>query len=242
MKAVILAAGIGSRIKPLTDTKPKSLIEVDGKPILERMLESIRAIGISDVAIIVGYLPDQIREFALSKFPNIKFTFIKNDKYAETNTGYSLLLAKNFIGTNPFFKFDADVVFESAILQRLLQSSHESCLAIDKDINLDAEEIKVITDDKGKVIEIGKKIDPKKASGESIGIEKIGPKASQLLFLNLENLMTNPKNYQQYYDDQYGVITQSGVPFYAVDITGLKWVEIDTHEDYQKAIKLFSRS
>lgn len=239
MKIIILTAGVGSRIRPLTDNKPKSLLEVNGKPILQRMLENINALGIKDVIIVTGYLEDQIKKFALDNFPNLNFSFITNDKYEETNTAYSLNLTKDLVREDDFIKFDADVVFELDVLKKLINSPFETALCIDKNIHLDKEEVKVITDESDLVLEVGKKLDPTKAKGESIGIEKIEKNAGKILFEKLGKLLENKNNWNEYYDDSYTTLVNEGVKFGAVDISGLKWVEIDTHNDYQRAQEIF---
>jgi len=241
MKVVILAAGVGSRIRPLTDNKPKSLLPIGNKSILERMLENIEVAGIRDVIIITGYLEEQIRNFTYKNFKNLNFTYKRNDIYSETNTGYSLLLAREFVGAGDFVKFDADVVFEFKILKKLINCPH-SALCIDRNINLEAEEVKVRVDESGKIVEVGKSMDPKLALGESIGIEKINSDAGKVLFAELEDLMKDKANYSRYYDDSYPTIVKAGLPMTAVDITGLKWVEIDTHDDYELALKTFDQS
>lgn len=238
MKAVILAAGFGSRIRPLTDNKHKSMLEVAGQPILGRMLENVQAAGITDVVVITGYREDEVKEFISKNYPGLRVTFKKNEKYLDTNTGYSLLLTREFVEGHDFVKFDADVVFEKAILEKLLASS-VSALCIDRNIHLDAEEVKVITSENGHVLQVGKKLDTHKANGESIGIEKITADAGKVLFAELDSLLQDKKNRQEYYDDSYTTLVNKGVPFEAVDITGLKWVEIDTHADYKRAHEMF---
>lgn len=239
MKAIILAAGIGSRIKPLTDNTPKSLLKIGRKSILERMITNIQNAGIMDILIVTGYLENQIKDFVAKQFTHLNIKFIRNDKYASTNTGYSLMLAKNFVNGDDFVKFDADVVFEKEVLARLINEPYFTCLSIDKNIHLEKEEVKVICDEDNKVLKVGKKLDPQLSKGESIGIEKISKKAGKLLFDILTNLMKNEKNYNEYYDDSYTTLVEKGIPFHAVDITGLKWVEIDTHEDFRRATDLF---
>ncbi len=240
MKAVILAAGIGSRIRPLTNDKPKSLLSINGKTILQRMLENIKAAGLTQIIIITGYLENQIKNFVLKEFPDLDVNFCTNNIYHKTNTAYSLLLAKDFVANDDFIKFDADVVFELEILKRLVKCPN-SALAIDRNINLDAEEIKVRVE-KGKIVEVGKKIKPSLALGESIGIEKVTNAAAQIFLGQLELLMQKPENFNEYYDDSYPKIVEAGLPFEAVDITGLKWVEIDTLQDYELAQKTFSKN
>ncbi|MEK7098545.1 MAG: phosphocholine cytidylyltransferase family protein [Patescibacteria group bacterium] len=241
MKAIILAAGIGSRLRPLTETSHKSLLPVAEKTMLERMLENIAKNGIRDVAIVTGYRENDIRDFAQT-YPGLAVSFIHNDQYLNTNTGYSLLLTKEFAAGDDFVKFDADVVFEPEVLEKLLTSPHATCLCIDKNIHLDKEEVKVIADGTDAVIAVGKKLDPHKSRGESIGIEKIGAEAGIVLFEELERLMQDPANHQEYYDDSYTTLVEKGIPFHAVDITGMKWVETDTHDDYARAQVLFKNS
>lgn len=240
MKAVILAAGVGSRIRPLTDTLPKPLLPVGDDTVMGMMIRGLQSVMIQDVAVVTGYRQQQIKDYLQQNFPDLHFEYIHNDLFDKTNTGYSLLLAKSWIGESAFIKFDGDVVFEPEVLQKLVNSSHENCLTIDTHINLAAEEVKVVLDQEGKILKVGKKLSPQESAGESIGIEKVGRKTG-IEFLNiLDDLMKNQENYQQYYDDTYTTLVKKGHSFHAIDITGLKWVEIDTHEDYQKAQNFFS--
>ncbi len=240
MKAIILAAGVGSRIRPLTDNCPKCLLKVGGRTILEMMISNIQSCGIKEVVFVLGYLQDQIRDYVKTNFPDLTVHFVMNDKYTETNTGFSLMLSKNFIGDSDFIKFDADVVFDKKILKKLIESEYKTSLCIDKNINLDAEEIKVIIDDQNKVLKASKIVNPKEAVGESIGIEKISNETAKLLFAELENMMMDEKNYQEYYEGGYERLIEKNIPFYALDISGLKWTEIDTREDFIMAEKIFA--
>lgn len=239
MKAIILSAGFGSRMRPLTEKTHKSLLPVANMPIMKRMIQNIINVGITDIIIVTGYRASQVKKFAKKNFPDITFTFIHNQNYLTTNTGYSLLLTRPYVNGDAIVKFDADVVFEQAILEKLINSP-VSALCIDRNIHLDKEEVKAIIDAEGKVIAVGKKLNPKKASGESIGIEMIENKAVKVLYAELAELMKDPKNHQEYYDDSYTTLVKRGVPFTAVDITGLKWVEVDCHEDYARSQEMFS--
>lgn len=240
MKAIILAAGFGSRLRPLTEMTHKSLLPVSGVSIMERMLSAIIQNQITDIAVVTGYRSADVRNFISERFPSINVTYINNEKYENTNTGYSLLLCEKFVGGDAFVKFDADVVFEPTVLKKLINAPHETCLCIDTNIHLEAEEVKVITNADGGVVAVGKKLDPNLARGESIGIEKIGPEAGKQLFAELKKLMEHEENWQEYYDDSYTTLVNAGVPFAAVDITGLAWVEVDTHADYDRAQTLFA--
>jgi choline kinase len=239
-KAIILAAGVGSRIRPLTDDCPKSLLIVEGIAILERMIRNCQNCGIAEFIIVVGYLEERIRRFVSTTFPELQVTFVANDRYTETNTGYSLMLAAQAVGNSSFIKFDADVVFDPEILRRLIASDFQNALCIDRDIQLDAEEVKVIVDDQLRVLQASKSIDPKIAYGESIGIEKICAATAKLLFAELTLMMGQSGHLQDYYEAAYEWLMTRGTEFRALDITGLDWTEIDTHDDFAAANRMFS--
>ncbi len=225
---------MGSRIRPLTDNCPKSLLKVGSSTILEMMITHIRDCGINEIIFVLGYLQEQIKECVTTKFPDLTAHFVINDLYSETNTGFSLMLSKDRVGDSAFIKFDADVVFDKKILKNLIESDYATCLCIDKNVNLDAEEIKVIIGDQNRVIKASKTVNPEDAMGESIGIEKISRETAILLFAELELMMVEEQNHQAYYEGAYERLIEKGVPFYALDISGLNWIEIDTHEDYQR--------
>ena len=238
--AVILAAGIGSRLSPLTDNCPKSLLTVGGSIILERMIRNCLSCGMSQFILVLGHRADEIQKFVEKTFRGIRVTYVINDRYRETNTGYSLMLASEAIGTAEFVKFDADVVFDVKILRQLLDSDHANVLCIDRNIALEDEEVKVIANDQMQVREVGKSVDPKLALGESIGIEKIGSETGQVLFAELEQMMESRGNLQAYYEAAYAQLVDQGTPFHALDITGLDWTEIDTAIDFAAANAMFS--
>jgi choline kinase len=235
MKAVILAAGVGSRIRPLTNNCPKSLLRVGDHTILEMMVSHILECGIKEIIFVLGYLEDQIKDYVQFNYPNLNVHFVTNQRYMETNTGYSLMLARGLINGSDFVKFDADVVFDKKILKSLIESEYANCLCIDRSINLEAEEIKVIIEGENRVVKANKTVNPSDAVGESIGIEKIDSKTAAALFSELEFMMGEEKNLQEYYEGAYERLIEKNVPFHALDISGLGWTEIDTRDDYNRA-------
>lgn len=237
--AVILAAGIGSRLSPLTDKSPKSLLAVGGSVILERMIRNCLSCGMSQFVLVLGHRADEIKQFVDKTFRGIRVTYVINDRYRDTNTGYSLMLASTVVGTAEFIKFDADVVFDTKILRELVDSNLPNVLCIDRNIALADEEVKVIADDQMRVREIGKSVNPKTALGESIGIEKISAVTGPLLFAELKQMMESAVNTKEYYEAAYARLVEKGIPFHALDITGMKWTEIDTAEDFASANAMF---
>lgn len=237
--AVILAAGIGSRLAPLSDDCPKSLLKVGGSLILERMIRNCLSCGISQFVLVLGHRAEQIRQFVDKTFRGIRVTYVMNDRYRDTNTGYSLMLASSAVGAAEFVKFDADVVFDVNILRSLVDSDRPDVLCIDRNIALEDEEVKVVVDDQMHVLEIGKSVDPGAAIGESIGIEKISAKTGPLLFAELAEMMESPANAQHYYEAAYERLLAKGTVFHALDITGSNWTEIDTPADFDAANAMF---
>ena len=237
--AVILAAGIGSRLSPLTDKTAKSLLPVGGSVILERMIRNCLSCGMSQFVVVLGHRADDVKEFIGKTFRGIRVTYVVNDRYRDTNTGYSLMLASSTVGTAEFIKFDADVVFETRVLRALIDNKLPNLLCIDRNIGLADEKATVIADDEMRVSEIGKSVDPATALGTSIGIEKISAVTGPLLFAELTEMMESPANAQAHYQAAYARLVDTGIPLHALDITGMKWTAIDTPEDFSAANAMF---
>ena len=240
LKAVILAAGVGSRIRPLTDERPKTLLTVGTRTILERMLTTLQRCGIEDTLIIAGYLGEKIESFVSEHFGDMNIEFLTNTQYQNTNTAYSLMLAEAFIGGAGFVKFDGDVVFDERILRKLLAEVDGSYLCIDRNIQLEAEEVKVSLTDGSRIALVSKSLAPAQAIGESIGIERISASTGSMLFERLHAMMKDPANRQDYYEAAYESLIADGVAFHAIDISGLAWTEIDTRHDLDLATGLFA--
>lgn len=239
--AVILAAGVGSRIRPLTDDCPKTLLPVGGTTILDRMLTGIEACGLERVVIVLGYLGDRIEAFVKAAHPELDVEFVVNDRYAETNTAYSLMLVADLVATSGFVKFDGDVVFDTEILRRLLsQPDGGNYLCVDRHVQLDAEEVKVTVSSGTRVDQVSKSVRPEVAIGESIGIERISAGTTPALFAALHSMMADASSLQEYYEGAYERLIADGATFDIVDITGLAWTEIDTRADFDTAEGLFA--
>ncbi len=237
MKAVILAAGIASRLRPLTENTPKCLLKVGNKCILQMTIENILDNDITEFIIVTGYLQEQIKDFITSTFPDIKATYIYNEVYASTNNIYSLWLAKEHIMGSDMLLLDSDIIFDKKIIQSLLDSGHENCLALKKH-NVGEEEIKVKVDYKGKVLEISKIVIPHEAIGESIGIEIFDKKSLPHLYEVLDRKINQQKMVNIFYEAAFEEMIQEGADMYIVDITEHKCMEIDTPDDLNTAKEL----
>lgn len=157
MKLIILAAGQGTRLKPLTNNKPKCLTPILDKPIIEWQIETAHAANITDIIVVGGYKIEQ-----LEKYP---VTLICNERFMTTNMVYSLLCAQDHFNDDIIISY-GDIVYEPRILQKLIASSHDLAITIDlfwqsywemrfEDPLSDAESLKLFED--GRIKEIGQK-------------------------------------------------------------------------------------
>ena len=235
MKTVILAAGAGSRLKPLTDHTPKCLLKVGGKCILEMTVENLLATNNSDIIIITGYLENKIREFLGKRFPQLKIAYINNSFYASTNNILSLWLAKDAVLGDDMMMMDSDIVFDKRIITKLQNSGYRNCLAL-KQHDVHDEEIKVKTDPQGRVIEISKEVNLSEAAGESIGIEIFGKEALKELYFILDRKVVTEKKVNQFYEAAFQELSENDL--YIVDTTEYFCMEIDTEEDLNTAQEL----
>lgn len=238
MTAVILAAGTGSRLRPLTDALPKCLIPVGGRPILYRMIENLIASEIQNILIVTGYRSDQIRDALLPRFPGITLQFIVNSRFESTNNIYSLWLALKEIHAGPLLLLDSDIVFDRKILDLLVRSGHEDCLAISSRHAMGEEEVKVRSGPDGTILAIGKEVLPGSAAGESIGIERFGQDMLGELKEILDLMIVRESRVQLFYEAAFQKLIDGGRRLYAVDVGDLYSLEIDTPDDLKRAREL----
>ena len=120
MKAVILAAGIASRLRPLTDTTPKCLLKVGERCLLQRAFDALLQNGFREFVIVTGYRQQQIVNFLEAHYPALEVTFIYNEKYASTNNIYSLWLTRPYVDKEDILLLDSDILFDPQIVAKLL--------------------------------------------------------------------------------------------------------------------------
>jgi choline kinase len=255
-QCVILAAGASTRLRPLTDTIPKCLLKIGGKMLLERTIENVLASGITEIAIVVGYRAETIREFVKQRYSQIRIRFIFNPNFAHTNNAYSLLLARRFLEDTDgrvnknFLLLDSDIFFSEKLLQSFLdqfcqeflepgQSKTGQCLvAIRVSGEHNEEEIRVKVNEHGAIVQIGKNTPLAETYGESIGIELFSQNASARLFTVLEQRVRSGEGRSEFYEMTFQKMIEEGVFFKAVDMSTFPAIEIDTPEDLRSAEKL----
>jgi len=234
-KAIILDAGEGKRLRPLTKSTPKCLLKLNEMTILEHQLSNLSKCGIKEVVLVVGYLANRIlRRLEKNNF-NLKLRFIRNPIYYKTNTVYSLWLARNELEEDIVY-LNGDVVFHRNVLLRLLNSEQDTCLAVKRG-NVGEEEVKVKVES-GVVKAIGKEIPPKSSYGEFIGIAKFSKKFNVLLIEKLSEVVMEGR-INAFFESAVERTLES-YAVYAIDVSDLPCTEVDTLGDLNLAKKIYS--
>jgi len=235
MKALILAAGIASRLRPLTDNTPKCLLEIAGESILSRMIVNLMNNGIREFIVVTGYLNEMIEDYLNANFRDLDFKFIYNDKYESTNNIYSLWLAKEETAGKDFLLLDSDILFDENIISMLLNSGYKSCLALRSKGGIGEEEIKVRANSDNSIAEISKVVRIDQAIGESIGIEKFDEDFSSRLFDILDNMILENEEVNIFYEAAFQNAINDGNKIFPVDVGNLFCMELDTIDDVNSA-------
>ena len=235
MQALIPAAGMAVRMRPLSLKTHKCLFKIGGKPIIYHMFSNLQKCGISSVVMALGYKSEQIKRYINENFRDFKVSFVVNEKYETTNNAYSVWLAKDAI-KGSFVLLDSDILFDYRIIKKLL-AGRGSRIAVHFKSGLGEEEVKVKLGKGGRVLEIGKEIKPSLAAGESVGIELFTKELGKALFGKLEEQIVKRKITTQYYESAFQELLDSGKKMTAVGIGGYACMELDTPEDLKKAEK-----
>ncbi len=233
MQAVILAAGVASRLRPLTDNCPKCLLKIDGTTLLERTIDAIVGAGINEITVVTGYLQDMIVSFLNEHYPDLVFHFIHNDIYSSTNNIYSLWLARTQVEGKDFLLMDSDIYCDPILVKTIVDQS-ESALALNRH-ELGEEEIKVIVDSNNNITEISKVCSIEDAIGESVGVERMTSAYSAALFKELRLMCEDEGLVNVFYERAFERLIPQGHTFKVVDTTDFFSMELDTVEDFNIA-------
>ena len=232
MKAVILAAGVGSRLRPLTDIVPKCMVSVNDITIIDNQISNLLGNNVDDIIVVGGYKSDVLEAFLMQKYPFIKF--ICNDDYATTNNMYSLYLAMDYLKSEEFLLLNGDVYFDKEIIDGLLKIN-EDAIACDRS-HFFEESMKVTLKD-GIINHIDKKITKEDAYSVSIDIYKITKKTSVLLFEIISDFVEVKRDINSWTEVALDkIFDKTQFKPYVIDN---HWFEIDNHEDLAKAEIIF---
>jgi L-glutamine-phosphate cytidylyltransferase len=239
LKAVILAAGQGTRLRPLTDDRPKCLVEIAGKTILDHQLEILRAAGVDDITVVAGYREDQIQRPGLRK--------IINPRYAETNMVYTLFCAHELMdGREDLIISYGDIVYEPKVLQTLLDCSAPVCLTIDKEwrryweLRMDnpLEDAETLKLDGNRILELGEKTDRyDNIQGQYMGLIKVRADHALKIYSIWQGMDRNATYLGKDFDNMFMTgflqhLINTGWNVRAAFVEN-GWLEIDSVEDMQ---------
>lgn len=239
MKAVILAAGKGSRIHTVSDGKPKSLLPLADTTLLGHSLRSFWAQGIKEIVVVTGYKRSEIMSFVSEEWPG-QCEFVYNPHYETTNVLYSFWLALPYLKGSDFFFLHADTVFAPEILSRLQQYSGDAGIVFAVDEHpCEEEEMKVKVAD-GKVTLVTKQMPSDEAFGEFLGLARITGEHIPSIRHHAEKLF-EAGSFQSFFEHAIqNMIDEGAAEVSVLEVTGLPWREVDFPEDYEAALNLLS--
>jgi choline kinase len=246
VKAIIIAAGMSSRLAELTDDKPKCMLEIKGKTILQRQIEIFNQCGIDEIVVIRGYKKEVIN------YTGVKYIY--NQNYRRNNILESLMYAESDMDGG-FVASYSDILFKASVVRRLLESKADISIVTDIDweshykkrFQHPIEEAEKVTVSNNRVVEIGKATNPNKAYGEFIGLAKFTNTGAEILKTNYKRVVAEfgktqfhaaPSVEQAYLTDMFQELIDKGYTISNVDIKG-QWMELDTVEDINTARKVW---
>ena len=228
---VILAAGAGTRFNG-GGIQPKCLAAFEGTPLIELQIRAMRACGIDDITVVVGFGADSVRQAC---GPGVHF--VENTRFAETNSLYSLWLARAVL-RGGFVVMNCDVLFPPAMLADLVTAQYDNALLVSYpgsgDPEFSDEEMKVHVR-RGRVVAIGKDLPAVDTDGENVGIVKFGAPGARTLVPLMDRIVEGG-SVRDWAPRAFGVFAQEH-PLYAIGTRGLPWTEIDTPEYYKRAAR-----
>jgi choline kinase len=222
--AIILAAGQGSRLWPYTQDRPKCLLEIGGKTLLEHQVQALRDQDVERIVVVTGYLGHKVREVL-----GVRVEYVRNPLFVHTSSMYSLWLARD-MASEGCIVLNADVLFHVGILQALQECPYPDALAIDFEAHLAEEETKVMV--QGERVKALSKTLPQ-GDAENVGLLKFSANGSKVLFAKIDELLARNHHQEMV---PYAVNAIASTHFLAaVPVQGLPWIEIDFPEDYRRA-------
>tara|TARA_B100000029_G_C17403639_1_gene898013 strand:+ start:55 stop:753 length:699 start_codon:yes stop_codon:yes gene_type:complete len=231
MKAIILAAGLGSRIKNDVNNTPKPLLRVGKQTIIERLVDQLKKNVSDNIIVVTGYKKEVIKDH-LQNYSGIKF--MDYDKFSKTNNLHTLWSVKEELDRDVIITF-ADLLVEDGIISSLTKSHADISLAVDNS-NVLEDTMRVQTNS-NKLISITATT-KESATGNFLGIAKFSQEGCNILLNNMSELLGN-----QYKDDYYTIAINKYVELGGfveiIDMQKYKWIEIDNIKNYEDAKKLF---
>jgi len=233
MKAVILSAGQGKRLMPLTVDNPKCLVNVEGQSIIEWQINELHKGGIDQVSVVVGYQADRVRQQLHSRYHSQRVQSFFNPTYAWADNLLSCWVARAEMDEE-FILLNGDTLFEAAVLHRLLRAPVRPVTVVThQKTHYDADDMKVALDGQ-RLIRIGKDLPADKVDGESIGMILFRREGPAKFRRAVETAMCDPAAPKKWYLSVIDEMAQS-LPIWTCAANGLQWCEVDFPADLKNA-------
>ncbi len=241
MHAVILSAGRGSRLLPLTEDLPKCLLPIGLTTVLGMQLDTLFQAGIQKVTVVTGFNAQMVDAEVNSRPSGPKVKTLFNPFYQVADNLASCWMARKAMKPD-FLLINGDTLFEPALLEKVLSApASPIAVTIDKKDHYDGDDMKV-TLDGSRLQAIGKTLTPTETNGESIGMLRFMGDGPQIFKNEIKALMRNNKGTKSWFLSAIHGLAQNGIPIETINIQGSVWSELDTPEDYEICRSLFGNS
>lgn len=243
MQAVILAAGMGKRLKELTSNNCKCMVQVNGVSLIDRMLHQIERKNLSRIVVVVGYEGHQLETYIRNLGLKTPVVFVENPIYDKTNNIYSLMLAKEYLRQEDTLLFESDLIFEDAVLDMLVDDPRPTLALVAKyERWMDGTCVKLDEEDRIIGFVPGKQFDFKNTDAyyKTVNIYKFSKEFSSTHYIPFLEAYTAALGNNEYYEQVLRVISMLDDPqITAKRLTGQKWYEIDDVQDLDIASSMF---
>lgn len=232
MRVLIAAAGQGIRLRPLTKTIPKCLVDINGRPLISYLLSSLKLLDVSEVVIVTGFMGERIKDYVLDKPEFPKTVCIYNERYESTNSIVSLSLTRQYWDED-FCIIDSDLLLRFELIE-LLVNSKDTCLIVDNSKPYEEIDMKVKVDN-GRFIYMDKSLPRSDAFGDFFGLSRWTPALAKEFNRSMERYLSNGETNVWYEWPIREMAADNYLP--VKTCSSDMWVEIDNMDDYSKALK-----
>ena len=238
MKAVILSAGQGKRLLPLTADCPKCILPVRGQSLIEWQIDELAKCGIDQVTVVLGFRAGKVEKILRERYGSHRVKTIYNAAYAVSDNLVSCWAAHDEMRSD-FVLLNGDTLFEAAVMQRLLDSHDRPVtVAISHKSDYDADDMKVELDG-CRLVRIGKDLIPDQVDGESIGMILFRGQGPRSFHIALEKALRTSSAQKKWYLSVIDEMARS-MPVWTCSMKGLQWCEVDYPADLKLAEKVVS--
>ncbi len=237
MRAVILAAGLGWRLRGGEERPPKCLLRFDGQSLLERHLDALARVGVTALHVGVGYKARDVEREVARLAPPFPVRLVYNPDYHEGNIVTLHTLREALLAGDDLLLMDADVLYHPDVLHRLVSSAHRNCFLMDRDFEPGEEPVKLCVAE-GRLVEFGKSLPPQlrfDRCGESVGFFKLDAAMAARLAQRARDYVARGNREAFYEDALRDLLLSTPQAFGFEDVTGIPWIEIDFQQDIRRA-------